>query len=635
MSELPDGVFGNLTRLQDSSLVSNQLTELPDGIFQGLTTLRHLYIGENTVSPFTIAAELERRDANTIALRVAQATPFDMIVTLSAEGGALSSTTVPIAAGSVSSGPVTVSPDGYGLVTVSVVSAAFELREFNTAIGIQTGLGNPITLGANTPATGAPMVSGTAQVGKTLTADTSTIADADGMSDAVFTYQWLADDAAIAGATGSTYTLVSADAGQTVKVRVSFTDDAGKVEKLTSAATDAVAPPPNSPATGLPTISGTAQVGETLTADVSGIADADGLSDVTFQYRWLSSRDTEIPGATNSTYVLQASDAEKTVKVRVSFTDDAGNEESLTSEATAAVSAAPPPAPSNLRVVTGKGSVELTWEAPDDATVTGYRIERRRADGPHRDNHTLVEDTGSSETGYTDQSAEKGVEYEYRVSARNEDGAGEIPSELGGLSNLTRLDLFSNQLTGEIPSELGGLSNLTRLVFSNQLTGEIPSELGGLSNLTRLDLFSNQLTGEIPSELGNLSNLTHLWLSDNQLTGCIPEGLRDIAENDLVSLNLPDCGATTPGPTATPTPASEMADGVCHVGLIVRPGESCTYPGTSAEFSVDSSGTGRFLFFTAGTGIDARNTTINGVTYNFKASKQGDGTWIIEAAGDS
>ena len=82
---------------------------------------------------------------------------------------------------------------------------------------------------------------------------------------------------------------------------MSFTDDAGKVEKLTSAATDAVAPPPNSPATGLPTISVTAQVGETLTADVSGIADADGLSDVTFQYRWLSSRDTEIPGATNST----------------------------------------------------------------------------------------------------------------------------------------------------------------------------------------------------------------------------------------------------------------------------------------------------------------------------------------------
>ena len=149
------------------------------------------------------------------------------------------------------------------------------------------------------------------------------------------------------------------------------------------------------------------------------------------------------------------------------------------------------------------------------------------------------------------------------------------------------------------------------------------------------------MTGEIPPELGGLSNLTHLFLSNNQLRGCIPEGLRDIANNDLAELNLPDCGAAAPGatatptPTHTPTPASKGADGVCHVGLIVRPGESCTYPGTSAEFSVDSSGTGRFLFFTAGTGIAARNTTINGVPYNFKASKQGDGTWIIEAAGDS
>ena len=96
---------------------------------------------------------------------------------------------------------------------------------------------------------------------------------------------------------------------------------------------------------------------------------------------------------------------------------------------------------------------------------------------------------------------------------------------------------------------------------------------------------------------------------------------------------------TTPTPTATPipvptpTPEHTPAEGVCRVGLIVGPGESCTYPGTSVEFSVDSSGRGQFLFFTAGTGIDARNTTVNGVTYNFKASKQDDGTWIIEAAG--
>ena len=73
---------------------------------------------------------------------------------------------------------------------------------------------------------------------------------------------------------------------------------------------------------------------------------------------------------------------------------------------------------------------------------------------------------------------------------------------------------------------------------------------------------------------------------------------------------------------------------VCNVGDILSPGESCTYPGTNIEFSVLNNGSGRFLFFTAGTGINARNVTINGVRYNFAASKQSDGTWLIEAVGD-
>ena len=65
------------------------------------------------------------------------------------------------------------------------------------------------------------------------------------------------------GATGSTYTLAAEDGGKAIKVEVTFTDDAGNDEKLTSAATDAVAaaPSPNSPATGAPTISGTAPGG--------------------------------------------------------------------------------------------------------------------------------------------------------------------------------------------------------------------------------------------------------------------------------------------------------------------------------------------------------------------------------------
>ena len=197
----------------------------------------------------------------------------------------------------------------------------------------------------NTPATDAPTISGTARVGETLTADTTGISDGDGLDNATFAYQWLADAAEINGATASTYTLVAADAGKAIKVRVSFTDDAGNDEQLTSAVTGAVAaapPPPNTSATGLPTITGAAQVGETLTADTTGISDDDGLDSATFSYQWLAA-DAEINGATASSYTLVAADAGKAIKVRVSFTDDAGNDEQLTSAVTGAVAAAPPP----------------------------------------------------------------------------------------------------------------------------------------------------------------------------------------------------------------------------------------------------------------------------------------------------
>ena len=196
-------------------------------------------------------------------------------------------------------------------------------------------------IASNTPATGAPTITGTVRVGETLTSTTTDISDSDGLNKATFTYQWLADDADITDATGSTYTLVAADEGKTVKVRITFTDDAGNDESLTSAPTATVTAS-NTPATGEPTITGTAQVGETLTANTTGIADSDGLINATFTYQWLAD-DTDITDATGSTYTLAGADEGKTVKVRVTFTDDRGHQETLTSTATAAVTAAPSP----------------------------------------------------------------------------------------------------------------------------------------------------------------------------------------------------------------------------------------------------------------------------------------------------
>ena len=106
---------------------------------------------------------------------------------------------------------------------------------------------------------------------------------------------------------------------------------------------------------------------------------------------------------------------------------------------------------------------------------------------------------------------------------------GSIPQEIGNLTNLIDLYLSNNELTGSIPPEVGNLINLTELhIYDNQLTGEIPSEIWNLTNLTKLWLNNNQLTGEIPSEIGNLNNLDELWLNNNQLTGEIPESICDL-----------------------------------------------------------------------------------------------------------
>ena len=306
----------------------------------------------------------------------------------------------------------------------------------------------------NNPATGAPTVSGTAQVGETLSADTSAIADADGLANVSYSYQWIRNDGSsdtdITGATDSTYSVDDADEGETIKVKVGFTDDAGSDESLASAATASVAArpeqgsapdtpdrpvgtavfvggvdlewndvpgadsydvqlfrngqwmdlpgdgveiafygagaiiskldpgsthwfqvrarnahgssdwsdfrqvgstnqsslgkqarPDNVTASGAPVINGTAQVGESLTADTAGIEDGNGLDRVQFRFQWVSndgSANADITGATDSSYTLVAADEGKTVKVRVSFTDRGGYAESLTSDATDAVS---------------------------------------------------------------------------------------------------------------------------------------------------------------------------------------------------------------------------------------------------------------------------------------------------------
>ena len=203
----------------------------------------------------------------------------------------------------------------------------------------------PVTKAINAPATGKPEISDTAEVGQTLTANTGDIEDPDGKTNAengdagyAYTHQWIrvdgATETAIPGATSKTYTLVQADAGKRLKVKVSFKDDAGNSEgPLTSKLTEAI----NAPATGKPEISDTEEVGQTLTANTGDIEDPDGKTNAengdagyAYTHQWIrvdGATETAIPGATSKTYTLVQADAGKRLKVKVSFKDDAGNSE--------------------------------------------------------------------------------------------------------------------------------------------------------------------------------------------------------------------------------------------------------------------------------------------------------------------
>ena len=70
----------------------------------------------------------------------------------------------------------------------------------------------------------------------------------------------------------------------------------------------------------------------------------------------------------------------------------------------------------------------------------------------------------------------------------------------------------------------------------NELSGEIPAELGSLSNLKYLHLYDNDLSGEIPAELGNLSRLAYLDLYGSGLSGCVPSSLEDQLDFDYSDL---------------------------------------------------------------------------------------------------
>ena len=226
--------------------------------------------------------------------------------------------------------------------------------------------------------------------------------------------------------------------------------------------------PMNDPATGAPAITGTAQMGQTLTAVTTGIVDVDGLTSPTYGYQWIrvdddgTSNPTDIAGAASGTYTQVRADVGKKLRVKVSFTDDDGNDEELTSAATATETVLDP-------------TVGICGRTPQvrDALVAKISGVSHCAEvtAPH-----LAAITGT-------------------LILNNENITALAAGDFDGLTGLSHLFLAFNALATLGEGVFDGLTSLSHLYLQgNQLTTLPDDVFDGLTLLEQLYLNENDLT---------------------------------------------------------------------------------------------------------------------------------------------
>ena len=466
----------------------------------------------------------------------------------------------------------------------------------------------------NLPATGVPAISGTPQVNETLSAAITGITDGNGLDHVSYEYQWSAGGSDIDGATGSSFTLTSSQEGQTIQVQVSFTDDDGFSETATSVATATVAEAANTPPTGLPAISGTPQVGRTLTADTSAISDQDGLSNVSYDYQWIrndGTSDTDLQEATASTYTPSVSDVGRTIKVQVSFTDDEGNEETLTSEATAEVLAMAPTGPLRLTVAKGDKIEELdtSWQAPASdggSAVTGYKVQWKEA-ADSWDAEADVAEATETGTTHTITDLTGGVEYAVRVIATNDAGDGPASTEAKGTPAGTASERVVEP-ENSAPTGLPGISGTPQV---DQALTASTSDIDDVDGLTNVSYRYQWIAGgsDIDGATGSTYTLT---ASEQGQTIQVRVTFTDDRNNAEI--------LTSAATVAVAAKANTVATGLPAISGTPQVGETLT---ASTSAIADRDGLNnvsyRYQWIAGGTDIDGAT----GSSYKLTSSEQG------------
>jgi hypothetical protein len=251
------------------------------------------------------------------------------------------------------------------------------------ALGLAGAAGGGTARATAAPSnTSPPTISGTAQQNQTLTADKGTWA---GTEPITYTYAWQRCNSGggncsnIKNATGTTYTLARGDVNHTLRVVVSAKNAEGTIS-ATSAATALATAGTGVANTAPPTVSGTAQQGQTLTADKGTWT---GTEPITYTYAWQRCNSSgaqcrNIGGTNRTTYTVQKADVDHTLRVQVTAKNAAGSK-SATSVATALAKASAAPAVSEtvsltapaLSVVFGAG---ITLSGTVSTKVAGKNV---------------------------------------------------------------------------------------------------------------------------------------------------------------------------------------------------------------------------------------------------------------------